>query len=130
MGFEINGRIYETDENGYLQNPEAWNKEAAEYLARIAGLELTAEHWEVINILRDYYQEYGYPPQMKVIAKEMKKRLGAEKGNRKYFYQLFPGGPYNQAFKIAGILMCFSTCGCEGPLIRRYLWSKTYGIGG
>jgi TusE/DsrC/DsvC family sulfur relay protein len=91
---------------------------------------LTEEHWVVIDIIRDYYEEYGYPPQMKIIVKEMKKLLGIEKGTQRYFYKLFPAGPYKHAYKIAGIQVSYSTCGCEAPLIRRYLWSKTYGIDG
>ena len=33
MGFEINGRSYETDEEGYLVNLSEWDEEAAKYLA-------------------------------------------------------------------------------------------------
>ncbi|MEW5767836.1 MAG: TusE/DsrC/DsvC family sulfur relay protein [bacterium] len=71
MSFELNRKTYETDENGGLQNPEDWNEEVAKYLARGEEIELTSEHWKVIDILRHYYQEYGYPPQMKVIVKKM-----------------------------------------------------------
>ncbi len=103
MSFELNGVFYQTDKEGYLENPENWNKEVAEYMASTVDTELTPEHWQVIEILRDYYQEYGYPPQVKVIVKTMQKRFGTEKGNYKYFYQLFPKGPYLQAYKIAGV---------------------------
>lgn len=126
MSFKLKEKVYETDENGYLQNPEDWNKEVARYIAKVVGLKLTSEHWEVINILREYTQEYGYPPQMKVIARAMEKRLGAEKGNYKYFYKLFPKWPYNQAYKIAGVPMPFTGCDCGGRLIKWHLWSKTY----
>ncbi|MDI6792243.1 MAG: TusE/DsrC/DsvC family sulfur relay protein [bacterium] len=128
MSFELNRKTYETDENGCLQNPEDWNKKVAKYLARGVEIDLTSEHWKVIDILRHYYQEYGYPPQMKAIVKKMEKRFVSEKANHKYFYKLFPQGPYNQAYKIAGIPMPYLTRGCEAPLIRWYLWSNTYGM--
>ena len=126
MGFELNGKVYETDDNGYLQNPDDWNKEAARYMAKVVGLELTSEHWEVIGILREYYHQYQYPPALKIIAKEMGHRLGSEKGSKGYFFQLFPGGQYRQAYKIAGVPMPFTDCGCERALIHWHLWDKTY----
>lgn len=129
-GFEINGKTYKIDENSYLQNPDEWNKDVAEYMAEIDGVKLTSEHWKVINFIRDYYQEYQYSPALKVIAKEMGKRLGSEKGSKRYFFQLFPRGPYRQGYKIAGVPMPFTTCEFPAPLMRWYLWSKTYeGIG-
>jgi sulfur relay (sulfurtransferase) DsrC/TusE family protein len=39
MSFEINGKIYETDENGYLKNPAQWNREIAKYLAKLLGID-------------------------------------------------------------------------------------------
>ena len=33
MGFEINGKTYETDEEGYLVNLAEWDEEAAKFLA-------------------------------------------------------------------------------------------------
>lgn len=126
MGFEFNGRVYETDENGYLQNPDDWDEDVSVYLAKMVNLELTQEHWEVINIIRNYYQEYQYPPALKIIAKKMGHRLGAEKGSKQYFFQLFPKGPYQQAYKIAGVPMPFVGCGCEEALMHWQLWGKTY----
>jgi sulfur relay (sulfurtransferase) DsrC/TusE family protein len=34
MSFEISGKTYETDEEGYLLNLADWTKEAAEHLGR------------------------------------------------------------------------------------------------
>lgn len=127
--FELNGQPYETDADGFLQDANQWNKGIAEYMAKGCGITLTLEHWNVIGILRNYYQEYGYPPQMKIIAREMKKMLGEEKGNAWYFHELFPQGQYNQAFKIAGISVSFSCGGCGRVLIGLNLWSNTYGNG-
>ncbi len=125
MSFELKGRVYETDGQGYLQNPEDWNKEVAQYLAKVVGLELTSEHWEVIGIIREHYQKYQTAPPLKVITNQMK-RLCTGKDNKEYFFNLFPDGPYNQAYKIAGVPMPYTDCGCERALMRWYLWSKTY----
>jgi len=103
MGFEINGKTYETDEEGYLVNLSEWDEEAAKYLAVEEKVELTDSHWEVINFLREYYNDYQIAPAVRVLTKAIGKKLGPEKGNSKYLYELFPYGPAKQACKIAGL---------------------------
>ncbi|MEW5768457.1 MAG: TusE/DsrC/DsvC family sulfur relay protein [bacterium] len=103
MSFELNGKIYKTDEEGYLQNLDDWTPEVAEYIAKTEDVELTDAHWEVVNFLKDYYKEYQIAPMIKILIKEMKKMFGPEKGNNKYLYDLFPAGPAKQACKIAGL---------------------------
>lgn len=103
MSFELNGKTYATDEEGYLQNLDDWSKDVAEYIARTEDVEMTENHWEIINFLRDYYDEYQIAPMIKILIKEMKKKFGPEKGNNKYLYELYPAGPAKQACKIAGL---------------------------
>ena len=103
MGFEINGKTYETDEEGYLVNLSEWDEEAAKYLAIEEKVEMTDQHWEVINFLREYYNDYLIAPAVRVLTKAIGKKLGPEKGNSKYLYELFPYGPAKQACKIAGL---------------------------
>ena len=103
MGFEINGKTYETDEEGYLVNLSGWDEEAAKYLAVEEKVDLTEQHWEVINFLREYYNDYQIAPAVRVLTKAIGKKLGPEKGNSKYLYELFPYGPAKQACKIAGL---------------------------
>jgi len=101
--FELNGRTYQTDEDGYLVNIEEWSKEVGEYLAKQEELEMTEVHWEVINFLREYYEEYKIAPMIKILVKAIAKKFGSEKGNTKYLYDLYPEGPAKQACKIAGL---------------------------
>lgn len=131
MGFELNGKIYETDENGYLKNPDDWDENVAEYIAKMVKIELTLDHWEVIKIARNYYQKYRYAPIVRIIVQEMKNIFEPKKATHKYFYNLFPEGPYNQTYKIAGVQMPFTCCGDENEptIMRWYLWNKTYGTG-
>lgn len=103
MAFEVNGKTYETDEEGYLANINEWNPEVAEYMAKLDNAALTENHWEVINFLREYYEEYQIAPAVRVLTKAIGKKLGADKGNSKYLYELFPYGPAKQACKYAGL---------------------------
>ena len=103
MGIEVNGTTYETDEEGYLVNLADWNEDIGKVLAEGENVEMTASHWEVVNFLRDYYNEYQIAPAVRVLTKAIGKQLGPEKGNSKYLYELFPYGPAKQACKIAGL---------------------------
>ena len=103
MGIEVNGIVYETDEEGYLVNLADWNEDIGKVLAASENVEMSSNHWEVVNFLRDYYTEYQIAPAVRVLTKAIGKKLGADKGNSKYLYELFPYGPAKQACKIAGL---------------------------
>ncbi|MBS3935126.1 MAG: TusE/DsrC/DsvC family sulfur relay protein [Sulfuritalea sp.] len=103
MAFELNGKTYETDEEGYLINLGDWDEDVARFLAQQEAVALTENHWEVINFLRDYYNEFQIAPAVRVLTKAIGKKLGADKGNSQYLYELFPYGPAKQACKIAGL---------------------------
>jgi TusE/DsrC/DsvC family sulfur relay protein len=100
---EVAGKTFEVDEEGYLTNLADWNKDIAEYLAKEEKVEMSDSHWEVVNFLREYYEEYQIAPAVRVLTKAVAKKLGADKGNNKYLYELFPYGPAKQACKIAGL---------------------------
>ena len=103
MAIEVNGKTIETDEEGYLVNLADWTEDAAKVLAAQDELELTDQHWEVITFLREYYDEYQIAPAVRVLTKAIGKKLGPEKGNSKYLYELFPYGPAKQACRFAGL---------------------------
>ena len=103
MGIEVNGATYETDEEGYLVNLADWSEDIGTALAVGESVEMTPGHWEVVNFLRDYYNEYQIAPAVRVLTKAIGKKLGVDKGNSKYLYELFPYGPAKQACKIAGL---------------------------
>lgn len=100
---EFQGKTYEVDEEGYLINLDEWSEDLAVHFAEKDGVELTDNHWEVINFLREYYEEYQIAPMIRVLVKAIGKKLGPEKGNNKYLYELYPEGPAKQACKYAGL---------------------------
>ncbi len=103
MSITIDGRTLETDEEGYLQHLLDWNVEVATQMADRDGIVLTDAHWEVINFLREYYDDYKIAPAIRILTKAMAKKLGREKGNTRYLYKLFPEGPAKQACRYAGL---------------------------
>ena len=100
---DVNGKSLETDEEGYIVNLSDWDEDVANELAKEEGIDMSDNHWEVVNFLREYYDEYQIAPAVRVLTKAIGKKLGPEKGNSKYLYELFPYGPAKQACKIAGL---------------------------
>jgi tRNA 2-thiouridine synthesizing protein E len=103
--FELGGKTYQTDEEGYLTNPDDWSKDVALHLAKSVGIgDLTRDHWDVVNFLKDYYSEYQVAPMIKILTKAMADKMGKDKKEvSKYLYELFPAGPAKDACKIAGL---------------------------
>ncbi len=90
------------DQYGYLANFNLWNKEIAEHFAAEDKLKLTPAHWEVLYLLREFYQEKQQLPAMRVLVKILQQKYGAKKDSI-YLYRLFPKGPTRQASRIAGL---------------------------
>ena len=87
----------ETDEEGFLSQPETWTKDAAEVLARdeVPG-KLTEDHWKVIDYLRKYYLQFETVPLVKMLCRDTGLKFT-------YICKLFPSGLTKGACKIAGI---------------------------
>ncbi|MEN8206636.1 MAG: TusE/DsrC/DsvC family sulfur relay protein [Pseudomonadota bacterium] len=102
MALEVNGKSIETDGNGNLTDPAAWDEDVAKALAAEDNIELTQEHMDVINYLRSEYLENNEQPMERAINKGMSKIWG-RKISSKDLYTLFPGAPSKQGNKIAGL---------------------------
>lgn len=103
MAYQLNGTTHEHDEEGYITEIGLWSKDLAELIAEDENIDMSDDHWMVVNFLRDYYEEYQIAPAIRVLTKAIKKSMGADKGNSKFLYELFPYGPAKQACKIAGL---------------------------
>ncbi len=94
---ELGGVELEVDEDGFIQEPDKWNKSIAEDLAKTEeAYPMSEDHWKVVNYLREYYLEFGIAPPVRMLCKT----TGFD---QKTIYQLFPSGPAKGACKIAGL---------------------------
>lgn len=100
---EVGGVAIATDKEGYLTNLEQWSTEVANLLAQQEGIELSAAHWEIVHLLRQFYATYQLSPAMRPLVKYIQQQLGTDKGKSLYLLQLFPGSPAKLAAKIAGL---------------------------
>jgi tRNA 2-thiouridine synthesizing protein E len=59
------------DEDGFIQQPEKWDKNVALALAVTEGVnELSEKHWKLVNYLREYYQKFGVAPMIRKVCKD------------------------------------------------------------
>lgn len=95
--------VVHTDEEGYLVDPEDWDKTIAEDLAHTEGLTLTDDHWRIIHFVRDYYEKNRVAPDSRFVIKYLADHLGKGRSARTYLFELFPYGYVKQTCKIAGM---------------------------
>jgi len=101
MSYVINGEEKEVDDYGFLLEPD-YSEEAVKVIAAAEGVELTDNHWTIINYFRDKYREEGHTPNFRNFMKDMAEILPDV--DSKAMYDLFPhDGPAKQAVKIAGL---------------------------
>jgi dissimilatory sulfite reductase related protein len=94
---ELNGKTYQVDEDGFLEDPSMWTNGVATDFAALEGVEaLTEDHWKVINYIRNYYTEFGIAPMVRKLCKETGFKLNQ-------IYEMFPSGPAKGACKLAGL---------------------------
>ncbi|MDT3736256.1 MAG: TusE/DsrC/DsvC family sulfur relay protein [Denitratisoma sp.] len=99
----INGKEIETDAEGYLAQLDDWSEDIASHLAQQDHLQLTEDHWKLLNWIRAYYQENGTAPNLRVMQKLLKEDLGEEWADKKRLFDLFPYGPAKQGARYAGM---------------------------
>ncbi len=105
MTLEVNGKTIELDDHGNMTDPAQWDEEVACALAAADETmgELTQEHLDVLNYLRDeYFNNNANQPMERAINKDMGKIWG-KKISSKDLYKLFPGAPSKQGNRIAGL---------------------------
>jgi len=100
---EIDAELPELDEKGYLLDWTAWRPGVAEVLAARDNVTLTADHWVVFEIFRQYFREFEIEPPMRALVSRVREELGEEKGSSRYLYRLFPDGPGTQGCRYAGL---------------------------
>jgi tRNA 2-thiouridine synthesizing protein E len=93
----LGGKELEIDEDGFIQEPEKWDKSVAEDLAKTEdAYPMSEDHWKVVDYLRNYFLEFEIAPPIRMVTKQTGFDL-------KTIYKLFPGGPAKGACKVAGL---------------------------
>ncbi len=95
--YQVSGRTYEVDEDGFLQDPEIWNEDVAVDFALSENVtDMSDHHWKLVRYIRTYYDSYGIAPMVRKVTRET--TFSADR-----MYELFPSGPAKGACKVAGL---------------------------
>ncbi len=100
MSYTVAGKEVETDDDGYLLEPD-FGDEIVNIIAAGEGIELTPRHWEIIKYMRDQYREHGHTPNFRNMLKGVNEFW--PEADSKALYDLFPTGPAKQGAKVAGL---------------------------
>jgi len=111
MSIKVDDKIIETDEEGYLLNPDDWSERVAEEMAFQQSLQddvkLTDTHWGLIQYFRDYYDENKVHPTMHKLVMTLGKYQGQHfhehETYKTFLYGIFPRGPVPELCKLAGL---------------------------
>lgn len=94
---ELDKMVLEVDGDGFLLQPEIWNENIAQQIAKIDGIEdMNEKHWAIVKIIRKNWEEKGMAPMVRTICQEAGVRL-------REIYELFPLGPARGACRVAGL---------------------------
>jgi TusE/DsrC/DsvC family sulfur relay protein len=94
---DIAGKTIEFDEDGFMEDSGAWDKDVAVALADEIGITpLSDRHWTVIEFCRADFEKEGEAPTLRRITVEAAVPT-------KELYKLFPKGPAKKVAYISGL---------------------------
>ncbi len=93
----FNDKDFEINEEGYLRDFGLWTEDFSRGMARQEGVEeLSDEHWQVIQYVRDYYARNGIAP----MILKLQRSLGLSIWR---LHELFPTTSERAICKISGL---------------------------
>lgn len=102
---KVGDKEIQTCGEGYIIYRDEWCDGFIHAQAEVEGLQITDEHIEVIEFLRNYFDNHGVQCEVRKMVKHFKLAWGDERGNSSYLHRIFPnGGPQKQGNRLAGLL--------------------------
>ncbi|CAG68724.1 MULTISPECIES: TusE/DsrC/DsvC family sulfur relay protein [Acinetobacter] len=69
------------DQDGHLLDYTIWNEEVAKKLAQSLDLELTEWHFQILQAVRQFYQQFGHSPATRPLIKFLMKTVSPDINN-------------------------------------------------
>ncbi len=105
----VGGRPIALGADGHLVRPEDWSPAVGRALARRDGAELGPDQWAVVELARDYYNEYHAAPGMRLLVTLLARHAGRaspDGGHRldsRRLYRWFGETPARRICRYAGL---------------------------
>ncbi|MFI8482782.1 TusE/DsrC/DsvC family sulfur relay protein [Pseudomonas sp. NPDC078700] len=99
----VEGHRIALDKDGFLCELSDWSDPVATALAQSEGIILSDEHRQILQLLRQFYEEFQLSPANRPLIKYVALKLGPEVGNSLHLNRLFNGTPAKLAAKLAGL---------------------------
>ena len=64
----------------YLGSLPSWSIAQASDIAETSGLELGDDHIAILEVARQFFDEYGFSPSMRPLCKTLSMKMGIDKG--------------------------------------------------
>ncbi|KAB0628775.1 TusE/DsrC/DsvC family sulfur relay protein [Acinetobacter gandensis] len=71
----------ELDQDGHLVDYTIWNEAVAQELANTLDLQLSPWHYEILQGVRQFYQQFGHSPATRPLIKYLMKTISADINN-------------------------------------------------
>ena len=93
----------ELDQDGHLLDYTIWNEQVAQELAQSLSLELTPWHYDVLNAVRQFYQQFGHSPATRPLIKFLMKTVDPDINNAILQEQFNTGLVARHLSRLAGV---------------------------
>ena len=93
----------ELDQDGHLVDYTIWNPEVAQELAKSLDLELTDWHFDILNAVRQFYQQFGHSPATRPLIKFLMKTVSPEISNAELQQKFNTGLVARHLSRLAGV---------------------------
>ncbi|MEF9957070.1 MAG: TusE/DsrC/DsvC family sulfur relay protein [Acinetobacter sp.] len=91
------------DQDGHLVDYTIWNQDVAVELAKSLDLELTAWHFEILNAVRQFYQQFGHSPATRPLIKYLIKTVSSDINNAELQQKFNTGLVARHLSRLAGV---------------------------
>lgn len=71
----------ELDQDGHLVDYTIWNETVAQSLADTLEIQLTSWHFDILQAVRQFYQQFGHSPATRPLIKFLMKTVSSEINN-------------------------------------------------
>lgn len=80
------------DDDGHLLDHTIWTVEVAQTLANSLDLQLTDEHYAILEVIRQFHANFNHPPATRPLIKYLQQQLPEANISNQKLQQLFNTG--------------------------------------